>query len=106
MIQILIAVLSVGVASISCFWKIARDMRLDIKKEVDRMYERFDMHKRAVDAKFLLEAEISARTFKRTDTCELTQQMYMREIESLKKYIESINVKIDKLLEEKRAGSH
>ena len=100
--QLLIAILGVGVTSISCFWKIARDMRLDIKKEVDRMYERFDEHKDYANQRFLTESEIAARTFMRADNCTITQQMYIKEIDALKKIIEAMSIKLDKLIEGNR----
>lgn len=83
------------IAMAGVVWKVARDFRSDMDKTVKLLFKRFDDHKDAVDKKLLYQIEIVDQKYAQKAVCTLSRDNY-------DKLFDSINRKLDILLEERR----
>ena len=91
----IIFVASAFVAMLGGMWKIARDFKDDLAKTSSLLFKRFDEHKETTDKKFIYQTEINDKKYAHDNLCVLARTNY-------DKLFESINSKLDMLLEERR----
>jgi hypothetical protein len=102
----IIFVASAFISMLGGMWKIARDFRIDLaetskqlREDSDKttrlLFKRFDDHKEAMDKKTIYQTEINDKKYAQSNICTLARTNY-------DKLFESINSKLDMLLEERR----
>lgn len=90
-----IIIIATFIGMLSGFWNIARNLRIDLQKNVDLLFKRFDDHKKDTDDKILKMQYFNDEKYVRMDLCNKTSG-------NIEERLKSIDIKLDALLAEKR----
>lgn len=89
-----ITVMASFVGMLIGMWNIARAFR----KDIDRVFVRFDDHKEDVDKKLFLLQDITSHNFVRRDNCTLQTEVFKGMFNDIKSSIISVDRKIDNII--------